>query len=135
MADITVTAANVVPGASSNVKPETFGATIAQGKSVYKMASGRIGLYDANAAAPANVLYGVAMSSGADGQPGFVLVDGDYNPGATVVVGTVYVGSATAGGIAPVADLATGWAANVLGVGTAANKIKVDIINSGVNVP
>ncbi len=135
MADITVTPANVLPGAGAIVKPETFGATITQGKAVHKMANGRVGLFDANAAAPANKLYGVAMNSGADGQPADVLIGGKYNPGATVTVGGIYVGSATAGGIAPAADLATGHTVNVLGVATDTDEILVDIINSGVAVP
>ncbi len=136
MSDISVTAANVQPGATAKLVDGTFGATVTAGQSVYfDTVTNTWKLFDANLSAAAAVLGGVAMCGGASGQPGKILVSGDYNPGATVAVGTVYVGSATAGGIAPAADLVTGWYTNVLGVATTTSNIRVNIQASGVAVP
>jgi len=63
------------------------------------------------------------------------LSGGQITIGGTVVVGTVYTSSSTAGGIAPVTDNATGDYVSVIGVGISATVILVKIINSGVQVP
>lgn len=60
---------------------------------------------------------------------------GTLTIGGTVVVGTVYVVSATAGGIAPSADLATGWYTTILGVATTAAKLSMGLKASSVAVP
>lgn len=137
MADLTVTAANVVPGTGATVVQGTSGAAITAGQTVYlDTATTTWKLCDANLSAAAAKLGGIAMDSTPGvGQPISVLTDGPYNPGATAVVGTIYVASGTAGGIAPAADLVSGWYTNVLGVGTAANSILVKILNSQVAVP
>jgi hypothetical protein len=137
MADITVTPASVVPGAGASIdRRYNFGATVLAGQGVYlDTADNKWKLADANASAALAALGGVALHGGADGQPAAVLTGGDYNPGATVVVGTIYVASATPGGIAPSADGVTGWFTSILGVATAANNIRVDIQVSGVAKP
>jgi len=136
MADLSGTAANGQPGTGAVIKSGTFGATITAGQSVYLDPNdNKFKAFDANLSATAGTLYGVALNGGANGQPANVIVGGNYNPGATVAVGTIYVGSATAGGICPAADLATGHYTNVLGVATTASNIAVNIQASGVAVP
>lgn len=135
MADLTVTAANVQPGTGAKMIAGTFGASVTAGQSVYLDATdNKFKLFDANGSGT-TVLAGVAMNGGANGQPANVLVAGNYNPGATVAVGTVYVGSATAGAVCPAADLASGHYTNVLGVATTTSNIAVNIQASGVAVP
>lgn len=137
MSDITITAANVTPGAGASIVDGTFGATIAQGKAVYlDPDTNKLGLYDANgASATIRTLYGVALNAGSDGQPAKVQRGGEINLGATLVVGKVYVGSGTAGGIAPVDDLVTGWYTSILGIAVSASRLAMQIQNGGVAVP
>lgn len=136
MADLSITAASVVKGANASVVAGTAGATITAGKTVYLDPSdSKYKLADANASATTAALAGVALNGASDGQPISVLTGGNLNPGATVTVGEIYVLSATAGGIAPEADLATGHYVAVLGVGTTTSNIAVQIQISGAVVP
>lgn len=135
MADLTVTAANVVAGANARIVPGTAGATITAGQLVYLDATdNKFKLADADAAASA-VLAGIALNGGANNQPIDVQFGGRINPGATVVVGTIYVASSTAGGIAPVSDLGASDYVSIIGVGVTAALIELQIHNSGVQVP
>jgi len=136
MSDLSVTPANVVAAAGASVQYGTAGATITAGQLVYKdSADGRIKLARANVAGTAE-LVGVSQNGAANGQPISYIVGGDYNPGATVTVGTVYdLSAAAAGGVAPEADLATTNRVSVFGVGTTTSNIKIAIINSGVAKP
>jgi hypothetical protein len=136
MADLTITPANVKPEATTITKHGTAGATLTAGQSVYiDPTDGTIKPARANAPGTATIA-GVALNGASSGQPIAFVVGGEYTPGATVVVGTVYVLSAgVAGGIAPYDDLTTGNRVSILGVATAANKIKINIINSGVAIP
>jgi hypothetical protein len=137
MADITVTAANVVQGDGADVENGIFGATVTAGQVVYKDAADqRFKLCDANSGtAAARVPYGIALNGGATGQPAAIQKAGNINPGGTVVVGQTYVASANAGGIAPVSDLATGHYVSHLGIGITSSLISMGIKVSGVAVP
>lgn len=137
MADLTITAANVV-SASGSVRGSGFSNdTIVAGKNIAKDPSdGLYYLADNNSATAARRhTDGVALNAASPGQPVDFHVSGNLNPGATVVVGTIYVLSATAGGICPAADLASGSYTSILGVGTTASNIACQIQNSGVAVP
>jgi hypothetical protein len=136
MADVVVTAANVQKDATTRIAQGIFGATVTAGQTVYlDAADGKWKLADANASAITAALVGVALNGGADGQPGFIAIGGNFNPGFTAVVGTIYVLSATAGGIAPAADLLTGWRTAIVGVGLAANSLGLVNYASGALVP
>lgn len=135
MADISVTAANVQPG-TATPSNGFFGATVTAGQSVYLDSStNTYKLADADLSAAAANCAGIALNGGSSGQPATVAVDGPYTVGGTVVVGKVYVVSATAGGIAPSTDLATGMWTTVLGVGISATQISLKRQVSGVQVP
>ena len=112
MADITVTAASVVKDtgtiAPSVLANGTAGATITAGQSVYLDATtSTIKLADSDASAAAAYGVGIAMHAALSGQPLQYITGGFFTPGATLTKGAVYVVSATAGGIAPIADQTT----------------------------
>ena len=132
MADLTITAANVLQ-TDGNFTDGTAGATITAGQTVYLDATtNRWKLAQADGTSAEASLRGVALHGASNGQPLRVLTSGRYNPGATVAVGTVYVVSATAGGIAPIADLVATNYVSILGVGTTTSEITVSLCNSGV---
>ena len=104
MADLAVTAANVVASSTAVIsKQYNFGATVTQGQAVYLNSSNEWVLLDMNAASTGNGITdtrGIALNAGADGQPAtVVLEDTDFTPGATLTNGSAVYGSTTAGGI------------------------------------
>lgn len=80
--------------------------------------------------APANTVDGIALADADDGQP-FPIVQKDdaLAIGTTVGIGDVYVASDTPGGIAPVADAASGWFVVIVGVATSTTELKVNFID------
>lgn len=137
MADITVTAANVVPGTNATIERNyVAGATITAGQTVYlDTATSTWKLADANLSQAAAVLGGVALHGASANQPLAVQTRGQITIGATVAVGTIYQLSGTAGGIAPAADAVTGWYASILGVAITAAIIDINIQVSNVAKP
>lgn len=134
MADIVVTAANVAHGANALIKVGTAGATITAGQPVYlDSATGKYKLADNNLSAAAANAIGIALNGCSDGQPIQVVYDDDdFTPGATLTLGTIYVLSATAGGIAPSADLASGNYMAILFVPKSTSKAVLKLLKSGV---
>lgn len=137
MADLTITAANVVSGANAVTRQGVAGATITAGQPLYQDSADSYALKPARAnAAATDLVVGIALHGAADGQPITYQSEGAINVGATLVVGTIYVlSAAAAGGIAPSGDLASGNYVTVLGVATAAGSLQMGINNSGVAVP
>ena len=132
MADLTITAASVAKGANSVTKSGTAGAAITQGQPIY-LAAATTTLFPADADVLASAaVVGVALNAASTGQPVTYLTYGPITIGATVVVGTAYYASATAGGICPEADLLTGDFATFLGLATSTTVINVDITAAGV---
>ena len=136
MADITITAANVIAGADANVVPMTAGAAITAGQVVYREAATRLAkLADCdNATAEVRIPYGIALHAAANGQPLSVLRSGPITIGATITAGTDYWLSGNPGGICPRADVASGDRAVLIGVATSATVLRVDIQDSGVTI-
>ncbi len=138
MADVAITAANVaLSGAGQSVdRTRNAGATITAGQLMYVDSSGLWQLAKANGAAALRQVTGIALNNASSGQPMAALLSGVYTVGGTVTVGGVYVLSgANAGGLAPVADLVTGWYTNIVGVGTTATPLQVIFNYPGVAVP
>jgi len=129
MADVTVTAADVVPGANAVYRDGIAGATVTAGQVCYVDATdGRVKLADANASAATANAVGIAVNGASSGQPvRLVVEDDDFTVGGTVAKG-VYVLSATAGGIAPVGDVTTGWYPVVLGVAISTSTLIVKLV-------
>lgn len=136
MADVTVTAIEVLPASDTIYADGIAGATITAGQTIYlDSATNTIKLADANASSATADMKGIAMHGAASGQPVRYAAGGSIDPGFTVGVGTVYVLSATAGGIAPVADLATGLYPVIVGVGTSASNLKLSLFKGGTVTP
>lgn len=137
MADLTVTAANVVSGAGAATRSGVAGATITAGQPLYQDGADAFSLKPAQAdATDSDIVVGIALHGAADGQPITYQTGGVINLGATLTVGEVYVlSAAAAGGIAPVGDLTSGNFVSVIGVATTAALLQMGIINSGVAVP
>lgn len=134
MADIAITAANVVAVAGSDIDRGTAGATITAGQVVYEdAATGKHLLADANSAtAAARAPKGIALNGASNNQPLAVLTEGPVTIGGTLTPGVAYYLSDTPGGIAPVADVGTGEYSTVLGIATSATVLNVNIQSSGV---
>ncbi|PDT79961.1 hypothetical protein [Sinorhizobium sp. BJ1] len=137
MADLTITAANVVSGAGAAIEHGTAGATVTAGQIVYldSTTTGKWQLADADAATAAargQGKIGVALHGAALNQPLAVQTAGPITIGATVVGGTAYYLSPNPGGIAPLADILTGDYVTLIGIATSTSAIKLDFQYSGV---
>ena len=129
MADFSITASQVLPG--SEVAGATFengiaGVAVTAGQAVFlEAATYTCKLADTNATAPEAVVRGIALHAAAAGQPLRIQTAGPVTIGAAaaIPVGGVVVLSATAGGLAPVADLATGHRTTIIGIGGANNSL------------
>ncbi len=110
MADISITATNVVPGGNARTTEGLAGVTIAAGEMVYlDTAAGTLKLADCDSAtAAARSPLGMALNGGAAGQPIEVAKRGNITVGTVLTLGVGYYLSGTAGKICPVADLSTG---------------------------
>lgn len=136
MADLSITAANVLAASGAVIQSGTLGATGTAGQVVYLDSSTqKLRLADADLSVAAAEVVGILLNGGGDGQPIDYVLSGGVDVGATLTVGEIYVLSGTAGGIAPEADLASSDWVTVLGVATAADNLKLSIIASGAQVP
>jgi hypothetical protein len=141
MADISITAANVVTVAG--VKDSgTAGATITAGQAVYKKASdGKFYLADADAASVAgnaeiDNVYGIALNGASSGQPLSVQISGTITIGGTITAaGTIWL-SDVAGGITETwADLDASDYVTIIGHAISASVLKLDINILGIVKP
>jgi len=137
MADLAITAANVVSSTGAQTSDGTAGGTLTQGDTVYQDAadSNKWKRADANASLATSTGIGIALNAAENGQPVRIQTLGDINVGATLAVGTVYVISATAGKIAPTTDLVSGWFTFVIGIGKTASIMTMVMKTAGVAVP
>jgi hypothetical protein len=133
-ADITITAANVLP--SGQAKFTTFPAASA-------VTAGQL-LYCATTCAQAvatsgsntHVVAGIAINSAATGQQVKVCYyDPAFKVGGTVAVGAAYILSSNAGGLAPSADAGSGWYVTFVGIGIDSTHIKLDLLPANAIKP
>jgi hypothetical protein len=105
---------------------------------VYKeAATGQFKLTDCDLVTPVETrkAYGIALNGAAVGQSVTVATsDPDFTPGATLVKGSRYYTSGTAGGIAPEADLAALDELTLLFVATSTTKAWLRPWNTGVTI-
>jgi hypothetical protein len=134
MADLTITAANVVAGAGAVTEDRVALAAVTAGQVVYADdVTGNVGLADNNSGtAQIRVVRGIALHAAAIGQPVKVHRSGPLTIGATMTAGVAYYLSATPGGICPVADLSTGMFPTILGIATSTTVLNVNIQAAGV---
>lgn len=137
MADLTITPANVKKAAGAKTEEGVAGVALTAGQNVYKeAATGKFKLTDADSATPeARAVYGVTLHAAGVDQPIVVHKKGRLAIGATVAVSTAYIASATAGGICPIVDLATGMYPTLLGFAVSTTEIDVNIVSAGVAKP
>lgn len=136
MSDISITAANVLASATAKTRKGIAGATITAGQVVYEDPAEvfKFKLADADSSATTAKAVGIALHGAAAGQAlAIVEEDDDFTPGGTLSLvdnadSGVYVLSGTAGGIAPMDDLAGGDYPVVLGVAKSATKMILKII-------
>ncbi len=136
--DVTVTPANVQHSSKANLITGIAGETIDQGEVLYRdgSVSPAVLMLAVNSSAATAKCVGFAQSAAAEGQPcTYSDDDPDYNPGGTVVVGTRYFVSNTAGKVAPAADIGSAEYVSLVGIATVADKLPINIINSGIAVP
>lgn len=134
MADLTITAANVIADSGAVIVQGTAGEAITAGQVVYLApTTKRYMKADSNSAtAAARSPAGIALNAASNGQPLAVAKSGAVTIGATVTAGTAYYLSDTPGGICPVADVGAGEYSTVLGIASSATVLKVKIQESGV---
>jgi hypothetical protein len=136
MADLTITAANVVASATAVTRTGKAGATVTAGQAVYlDSADTEYKLLDADSLPSGGVSsVFMALNGASDGQPITVLQSGDVTLGAVMTAGTTYCAADTPGGIAPQADLTTGDSVIVLGVAKSTSVLAFRPIISGVTL-
>lgn len=133
MTALTITAASVVPQSNAVFADHIAGETITAGMSVYvSTADGKVYKADANASAATATARGIATHGASNGQPLRVQVDGDIAMGATLTVNAAYIVGATAGDVAPIADITTGWYGALLGIAISTSVLRLGIRNTGV---
>lgn len=125
-ADLSITASAVVPSANAQINEATAGATITAGQLIYldttdldNRSRPKAKLADANSSTAAvRSVAGISINGASAGQR----VSYVYQDPALVIAAsgltanTILVLSATAGGIAPAADVTTGWFLSVVAV-------------------
>jgi hypothetical protein len=126
-ADLSITGTAVIPSASAVIVQSTAGEAITRGQLVYKKASDRK-IYKADcdsATAEVRDVVGIAVTDSSAGGPiAYVTEDPDLAIAASGLTnGTIYLLSATAGGLAPAADATTGWRVTVVAVAKSATTI------------
>lgn len=133
MADLTVTASNVAPQTGYKSRQGIAGEAIDAGECVYidTADSDKIKLADNGAVATA-VVAGIAVNSAAAGNEVSYMYSGTVDIGSGVGKGEVYVVSATAGKIAPVADLGTTEYLSILCYGSTTAQLTININNTGI---
>ena len=138
MADLTITAANIVPNTSITGKTPVkvtgeAGETITAGQSVYlKSSDNKIWKADANLSADAAAAVGVSLHGATAGQPITYQTSGALSFGAILTAGHWYVVSDTAGGIMPTADLSSGDYSTLLGYAYSTSVMILNPLATGI---
>lgn len=125
-ADLSITAANFLPSADALYANGICGEAVTTAQLVYESsADGRYYLADGNVSTKYKVAGIAGHATTAAGQPlSIIYFDPALTVGATLsTTAPVYVLSATAGGIAPSADIASGWYPVVIGVSISTTKM------------
>lgn len=134
MADLTITAANVLAGDGANIAHGHAGATVTAGQPLYRdPTDSKMKLSDNNSAtAAARKVKGIALNSASNDQPLAYLTEGPITIGGTLTAGVAYYLSDTPGGICVVSDLALGEYPVIIGIALSATVLDVQIQEAGV---
>lgn len=132
MANLSITAANVVPDEGFVFVDGISGQTLTAGMVVYLKASdGKFWEANCETSLATAAAVGIVLNGASAGQYVRVMTAGTVTIGATVAVGTLYILSVT-GLICPYTDLATADWVTSLGIATTAAKLALRIHVSGV---
>ncbi len=126
MADLVITAADVQAQGGAGRSQKVAAATIAAGDALVADANAQAILADDSTAALAAVI-GIALHGASSGQPIEYQTGGRIDIGATLDIGKHYVLS-TAGGIAPVDDIAGGEFASYIGWAEDAQFLRLSLL-------
>lgn len=140
MADLSLTASQVLKGTGANIKRRLAGEDVDQGEIVYlKSADDRFWLAQSDGTEAEADAVGVVLNSAKAGQPCEVQ---EFQKGATITLGAgasmtegvTYYLSNTAGGICPLADLSAGDYVTIVGVATSASVLRLLLDATGAQV-
>jgi hypothetical protein len=137
MANIAITAASVLASGQASTETQLAGVALTAGQYVYKeAATGTFKLADCDSAtAEVRNVYGVTLNGAGIGQPVTVAKsDSAFVPGGTLTKGAVYVLSATAGSMCPLADLITTNDVVMLGIATSTTVLNLRPFAPGVTL-
>jgi hypothetical protein len=135
MADISITAANVVAGTGAKTMPGTAGGTITAGMSVYRHTDGKFLPAEHDDTAVKAAAVGIALNSASVNQPLVVQTDGPVAMGTVFTIGQIIVVGAAGGAIAPSADPGVADFVTIMGVATSTSVLQLKINASGVAIP
>jgi hypothetical protein len=127
MSDLSVTPANVLPGAGASTDSGMSGAAITAGQPIYKASGGALYPTDADSATvDAREMDGIALNSAPGaGQPvTYMKPGGEITIGATMTAGVTYYLSGTAGGICPLADVGATEYLSIVGIAKSTTVLK-----------
>lgn len=137
MADLAITASQVIAGTDGTIRTGTAAGTITAGQPLYLNTSSSLSPCDADGDATTSVCVGIALHASLAGQPIQYQNGGSITLGAaaTMTVGETYITSDTAGGIRPIADVDAGDYMTFLGFASSASVLKMPatgVFNSAV---
>jgi len=138
MADIAITAANLLGSVNARYSQQKAGVAITAGQLVYfDTASGTVKLAKANGAAPINTVFGMAAENAGVGQQILIIVyDTALAIGGTIAAGAlVWLSVLNAGGLnaTPADDVAGGTMTRILiGIGLGSNTIIFSPLVGGI---
>lgn len=137
MADLSITAANIIPVSGYGSYFGTSGGTITAGLVCYlDSTTDTVKAADNDDTAAKATVKGIALNAASANQPIKLITGGSLGMGAILTVGEIYVLSATGNGeIAPEGDLASGDYVSILGVASTTSNLILNIFNSGAQVP
>jgi hypothetical protein len=140
MADLTVTAANVVPAANAQIARGTAGGQIGTLEPLYADASDSYKLKrGAHTNAATAELVGVSLHPAEAGQPVAYITGGDVAVGSILTAAMVYVLGSAAGKISPSGDLDSSSPntryGSIVGIATSSSNLRIGILNSGIQQP
>lgn len=120
--------------ANSTTYTRKSNAAVTAGQVVYENSSSKFALAQCDGTAAEAAAVGIALTSAPGADQDLVVITKGLLTMSGLTKGTVYAVSATAGGIAPVADLVSGNYVTVLGVAISSTQLLVDPIVSGITV-
>jgi hypothetical protein len=136
MADLTISSENVRPGSGARTQQFTAGADIDTGEPVYQDPDGNFRVKPSlNGTRTQAKAIGVALHSAETGQPVVAQTHGKLLIGGAGDAGEIYIVSATAGGIAPVADLGNEVWPTIIGIGDEDGEIDLFISHGTAATP